>query len=361
MLALTDTKGLRESLLAWYAQHRRPLLWRQTSAPYRIWISEIMLQQTRVETVTGYYERFLHTLPNVQALAVADEQIVLKLWEGLGYYSRARNLHAAAKMICEQYGGVFPADVDQLLSLPGVGSYTAGAIGSIAFGLRVPAIDGNVVRVTARCFGLQENVSQPSAQRAVRALQMELLPDSKRVGDFNQALMDLGATICTPRSPRCKACPWQESCVAHQTGLEETLPIHEKKQPPRIVHVAVCLLTHQNRVYVEKRNASLLKGMSVFLLLEGEHPLTQEEIAAGLQERGFADAWLTDELGQAQHVFTHRVWKMALYHYAVSSDSSEVGRFVNVDELAKLPVPIAMQAAKAAALRLLQPSSASKA
>ena len=200
-------------LLEWYDQFRRDLPWRRSTNPYHIWLSEIMLQQTRVETVKGYYARFLTLFPTVQALAEAPEETVLKAWEGLGYYSRARNLQKAAQVIVEKHGGVFPSAYEDILALPGIGPYTAGAIGSIAFGLRVPAVDGNVYRVASRFFGVREDVGIPRVQKEIAALVKESIPHN-RPGDYNQALMELGATLCSPGTPSCDLCPWNALCDA---------------------------------------------------------------------------------------------------------------------------------------------------
>ena len=219
-------------LLQWYDRVKRDLPWRRSGDPYCIWLSEIMLQQTRVETVKGYYARFLERCPTVQALAQAPEETVLKLWEGLGYYSRARNLHKAAKAIVNEHGGVFPATYEEILKLPGIGPYTAGAIASIAFGQPVPAVDGNVIRVTSRLCGIRENVGVPSVRRKLEEEAAALVP-KKRPGDFNQAMMDLGATVCVPGTPSCERCPLRTLCDAYAAGDAEDLPVLPRKSPPK--------------------------------------------------------------------------------------------------------------------------------
>ena len=206
-----------EPLLAWYDAVRRDLPWRHTRDPYRIWLSEIMLQQTRTETVKAYYARFLTLFPTVADLARAPQEQVLKAWEGLGYYSRARNLQKAAQAVMESHGGAFPASYEGILSLPGVGPYTAGAVGSIAFGLRVPAVDGNVYRVASRFYGVREDVGRPDVQRRIRERVTADLP-AERPGDYNQALMELGATLCHPGEPDCASCPWHDLCDAAGEG-----------------------------------------------------------------------------------------------------------------------------------------------
>src|SRR6185369_3543428 len=202
-------------LLAWYGRHKRALPWRDVGDPYRTWISEIMLQQTQVDTVIPYYQRWLERFPTVQALAESPLNDVLALWEGLGYYSRARNLHRAAQQVAAERGGALPQTVDELLALPGIGRYTAGAIASIAFGVDAPVLDGNVKRVLARVFDIQTDVKSPAGARELWALAASLVP-SGRAGDYNQALMDLGATLCTPRAPACDICPVRELCAARR-------------------------------------------------------------------------------------------------------------------------------------------------
>lgn len=219
-------------LLAWYDQNARTLPWRGIHDPYRTWVSETMLQQTRVETVRGYYERFLARFPDVAALAAADEADVLKLWEGLGYYSRARNLHQAARQVVHDFGGEMPREVAQLRQLKGIGAYTAGAIASIAFDQRVPAVDGNVIRVASRVMGIRENVGIPSVRRELEEKVDSLVP-AARPGDFNQALMDLGAAVCVPGTPNCDVCPLRAHCDAYDAGDAEDLPVLPQKNPPK--------------------------------------------------------------------------------------------------------------------------------
>lgn len=344
-----------ESLLRWYDEVRRDLPWRKTKDPYRIWLSEIMLQQTRVETVKGYYARFLEWFPTVQALASAPEERVLKAWEGLGYYSRARNLHKAAQVIADTCGGVFPSDYASILALPGIGPYTAGAIGSIAFGLCVPAVDGNVYRVASRFFGVREDVGAPSVQRRIRALVEESMPPD-RPGDYNQALMELGATLCAPISPKCDLCPWNELCDACLEGDADLLPVHEKKKPPKQIDMAVCLLTHADRVLIQRRSERMLKGLTVFWLIEDE--TRPEAVTEMLAESGLQVRFLGDE-GEARHVFTHRVWNMKLLHFALEAEPSEewlrehCARLATRGEMETLPFPSAMNAAAAVAKRLV--------
>ena len=335
-------------LLDWYDRAKRDLPWRRTKNPYHIWLSEIMLQQTRVETVKSYYARFLDWFPTVADLANAPQEQVLKAWEGLGYYSRARNLQKAAQAIMNEHGGVFPSAYEQILSLPGIGPYTAGAIGSIAFGLCEPAVDGNVYRVASRFFGVREDVGIPRVQKEIHKLVKDSIP-ADRPGDYNQALMELGATHCCPGTPACDLCPWNELCDASLEGDADVLPIHEKKKPPKQVDVAVCLLTHQNRIYVTRREERMLNGLYVFHLIEEE---TQpERVRQLLSENGFSAQFKAD-LGEAKHVFTHRVWNMRILHFELDSIPQNA-QMVDLHEMNRLPFPTAIKAAVQEARKLL--------
>ncbi len=345
---------IADELLRWYRQVRRDLPWRRTKDPYSIWISEIMLQQTRVETVKEYYRRFLARFPTAEALAEAPEQDVLKLWEGLGYYSRARNLQKAAREIVTERGGAFPHAYGELLTLSGIGPYTAGAIASIAFGEAVPAIDGNVSRVGARYFGIREEIASPRVQRLLRERLTAVLP-ADAPGDFNQALMELGATVCLPAAPKCELCPLRASCDARAEGDAALLPIHERKAAPRPIDMAVCLLTYRGRVLALKRKERMLGGLYVFLLMEDI--ADENALREALYERDLpVDALRA--VGTAKHVFTHRVWNMTLWHGALTDEPDAAllraldARMVTAEELAALPLPTAMRAAKEKALAL---------
>jgi A/G-specific adenine glycosylase len=245
--------------LRWYDGQARDLPWRRTDDPYAIWISEIMLQQTQVATAQPYYERFMQRFPTVEKLARARLDTVLKLWEGLGYYSRARNLHAAAKVLVKRFGGRLPHERKELLTLPGVGTYTAGAIASIAFAQREPVVDGNVTRVLCRLFHIRENPKEAAVHRAIWSLAEHLLPAS-RPGDFNQALMELGSEVCLPRTPRCDACPVVRACLARRHGEETTVPVRPaRKRIPRHT-IAVGVIYRQGRILIDRRKAEGLLG-----------------------------------------------------------------------------------------------------
>lgn len=247
------------SLLRWFDENARDLPWRQTHDPYAIWISEIMLQQTQVATAGPYYERFMRRFPTVEKLARARLDTVLKLWEGLGYYSRARNMHEAAREIVTRFGGHLPAEKEALLSLPGVGAYTAGAIASIAFGRREPVVDGNVIRVLCRLFRIQADPKKAAVQKELWAIAQRLLPGS-RVGDFNQALMELGSEICVPRTPRCETCPLKRVCQARLHGDETTLPLRTAKKKVPQYTVVVGVIYKKGQILIDKRKPEGLLG-----------------------------------------------------------------------------------------------------
>jgi len=338
-------------LLNWYDENKRSLPWRDISDPYGIWISEIMLQQTRVETVLSYFPRFMTLFPTVQALAAAPEQDLLKAWEGLGYYSRARNLQKAARQIVESFGGQLPSTVPELLTLSGVGPYTAGAIASIAYSVKTPAVDGNVMRVISRLKGIREDITIPSVSRLIYEEASSMVSDS-RSGDFNQALMDLGATVCIPGSPVCEKCPLSDFCDAYQAGDADLLPIKIKASTPKQIAMGVGLVIVDNTVLVQQRQEKLLGGLWVFVLLEdGIAPRTMKK---HLHSLGL-NANYQGELGEAKHVFSHRIWNMRLMHFsAARAETVKDGRWITLDELHELPFPTAMKAAKMAAEKLLK-------
>ena len=340
-------------LLAWYDRHARTLPWRGIHDPYRTWVSETMLQQTRVETVLGYYDRFLQRFPTVADLAAAPEDDVLKMWEGLGYYSRARNLHKGAKQVVAEYGGVIPSSVEELRKISGIGPYTAGAIASIAFDQPVPAVDGNVIRVVSRLRGIRENVGVPSVRRVLEGEAAALVP-AVRPGDFNQAVMDLGATICTPGTPACEKCPLQAECDAYAAGDAEDLPVLPRKNPPKVFDYAVCLVFSGDRVLMRQRTEAMLRGLWVFPMIEGKTTLRQLPSAVRkltkLAVSGVASA------GEAKHVFTHQIWQMQLYTMSVPEDAQAPAgyRFVPVEEMGDLAIPTAVKAAVRAVLEYVK-------
>ena len=343
----TDFSG---ALLSWYDAGHRPLPWRETRDPYAIWISEIMLQQTRAETVVSYYERFLARFPNVRALAQAPEEDVLKAWEGLGYYSRARNLQSAARKIVAEYGGSLPGTCAELRKLPGIGPYTAGAVASICFGERVAAVDGNVERVVARVFGVREDVTQPAVKRAV-AQRAQCLVPPLCTGDFTNAMMELGATVCTPGAPRCLLCPVRALCDAFEKGDADQLPIKKKARPQRAMQMGVAVVCSGGRVLLQRRSERLLGGLWVFPLFEDA--VTDKALSERLEALGVPVIY-DAPLGTARHVFTHIIWEMTLHAFQAENVAAPEGcRWATADELRALPLPTAVKAARKEALRLL--------
>lgn len=306
-------------LLAWYDNGRRILPWREDPTPYHVWISEIMLQQTRVEAVKPYYDRFLQALPDIESLAAADDEKLLKLWEGLGYYNRARNLKKAAQILVSEYGGQMPDEYEKILSLPGIGSYTAGAIASIAFGKPRPAVDGNVLRILSRLRADDRDILQANVKKSVEEELLDVMPVD-RPGDFNQALMELGAMVCIPNgAPKCDVCPWRELCLARAEGRTAELPQKAKKKPRSVEEKTILVIQDGERIVLRKRpEKGLLAGMYEFPSLEGY--CGEERALAYLRELGFSPLRIR-KLPPAKHVFTHKEWHMK-------------GYLVRVDELA---------------------------
>lgn len=307
----------RARLLAWYDQSRRILPWREDPTPYHVWLSEIMLQQTRVEAVRGYYERFLAALPDIPSLAAAGEEALSKLWEGLGYYSRVRNLKKAAQVIVNDYGGKMPGTREELRKLPGIGPYTSAAIASIAFGEPVPAVDGNLQRIFARRKAYEEPIKTKQAgEQAERFFAARISKD--RPGDTNQALMDLGAMICLPNgAPHCEACPWEPFCLARHQGRETALPIMPAKIQKRREEKTVFLISCGDRILLHKREETgLLAGLWEFPNEAGH--LSTEEAREVLAREGLLPLSITP-LPPARHVFTHLVWEMTGYRVELES------------------------------------------
>lgn len=294
--------AIQQRLLRWYDDSARDLPWRRTRDPYAIWVSEVMLQQTRVETVIPYYERFLSRFPDPKTLAEADEDTVLSHWSGLGYYRRARLLHAGVQEVVASYGGEVPEDPDARRALPGVGRYTAGAIGSIAFGKCEPIVDGNVTRVLARLFAIGTPVGA-SATSARLWCEAERLVPAERPGDFNQALMELGATVCTPRQPRCTSCPLRDDCEAHRRGEVDAFPVPRARKTPKTLKLTAVVVTAgrgaERRVWLVKRDQALFGGLWGVPMGEGAP-------GAALRDAGLRGRLQRPGVGIFEHVLTHR-------------------------------------------------------
>ncbi len=308
--------ALPEKLLPWYRANARALPWRENTDPYRVWVSEIMLQQTRVEAVIGYYERFLRALPDVYALARAPQDELLKLWEGLGYYSRVRNLQKAAVEIVQTRGGRFPDTAQEIAKLPGIGAYTAGAIASICFERAAAAVDGNVVRIVARITGDGTPADSPRLKREIAARLQAVYPPQGR-GDFTQALMELGAIVCTPRAPQCGRCPMQTLCVARRSGRTAELPVMPTKKSKKAEPRTVFLLECGGRLALTRRpERGLLAGL--WALPECAGALTPGEALDTLRGWG-VQPLAVDAAAEKKHVFTHVVWQMRCYRAACAA------------------------------------------
>ena len=312
---IPDLSALPALLLPWFQVNQRELPWRNDREPYHIWLSEIMLQQTRVEAVRGYYQRFLQALPTVEMLAEADDGLLTKLWEGLGYYSRVRNLKKAARIIVHEYGGAFPRSYDRLLQLPGIGAYTAGAIASIAFGEKTPAVDGNVLRVYSRLADDHTPIDLPAFKKLVSDRLAAVYPEE--AGTFTQALMELGATICGPnRKPACGSCPCRQICLGYQRGTAGSLPVKNPKKQRKTQHKTVLILACEDALALEKRpDKGLLAGLWQFPNYPGH--LSLEEVLDILRQKGLS---VTEVVRQTEktHIFTHVQWEMRGYYLQVS-------------------------------------------
>ena len=332
---------MAEPLLRWYDENRRVLPWREIVSPYRTWVSEIMLQQTRVTAVLPYFRRFMDAFPTVEALAAAEEERLLKLWEGLGYYSRAHNLQKAARIVTERYGGVFPRSYDELLALPGIGDYTAGAILSIAYGEPVPAVDGNVLRILARVTADEGDIAEAAVKKRHRAWAAESMSRT-RPGAYNQALMDLGATVCLPNGePLCDRCPLRALCGAYAAGKTRTLPVRGKKKPRRVEELTVLLLMREGKIALRKRGGEgLLASLWEFPNLSGH--LNEAETAAALAAMGFTVRTWRKSLA-AKHSFTHVEWHMRGYVLEVAGSGTEELCWMDGETLAAHAVPSAFE------------------
>lgn len=341
-----ERKEFAEKVLTYYRSHRRVLPWREHPLPYYVWLSEIMLQQTRVETVIPYFERFVKKFPTIKDLAKGEEEDLMKLWEGLGYYSRARNLQKAAKEIVRNYDGSLPSSKKELMSLPGIGPYTAGAIASIAFGNRETAVDGNLIRVASRILSYGDSVTKVSGKKIIEHFWQEVLPQ-KNAGDFNQAIMDIGSTICLPNgTPRCELCPISSHCRAYQNGNPMDYPKREEKKPRRIEEKTVWILYRDEEIAFEKRERDgLLAEMWQFPMAEGH--LDEEEARAWLLERDFFAIRMVKG-PVAKHVFSHIEWKMVswkvfLDNISVNEHSTDDFSWFSKQEMDEITLPTAFR------------------
>ena len=312
-------RAMTGPLLAWYDENKRDLPWRGVPDPYKVWVSEIMLQQTRVAAVLPYYRAWMEELPTVEALASVSDEKLMKLWQGLGYYSRARNLQKAARMIAETFGGRFPETYTDLLKLPGVGAYTAGAVASIAFGQPVPAVDGNVLRAAARVADIREDIMDPRIRNSIQVLMESAVP-ADQPGEFNQALMDLGATVCLPNgAPECGRCPLAELCEANRLGIQTELPVRRKKAPRRVEELTVYLLLRDGKIALRQRGKrGLLAGLWEFP--HAPESLDEARAAGPVEGWGLTPLAWKKKL-TAKHIFTHVEWHMTGYLLTVRGEA----------------------------------------
>ncbi|UOF91061.1 A/G-specific adenine glycosylase [Fodinisporobacter ferrooxydans] len=336
-------------LVQWYEKNKRQLPWRRERDPYRIWVSEIMLQQTRVEAVIPYYERFMEQFPTLQELADAPEDRVLKAWEGLGYYSRARNLHQAVREVQTHYNGIVPDEPDAMGNLPGVGPYTLGAVLSIAYNKEIPAVDGNVMRVISRVFYLYDDIGKQKTRKTIEQMVQQMIPTGK-ASQFNQGLMELGALVCIPGNPRCLGCPVQTVCRAYAEGVQKELPVKEKKKPPREQQIVVPLIEQERKIWINRRsNEGLLAGLWQLPTYE----VTGEDEPTSLQTSFYEQYGFRLQIGErfftVQHVFSHIKWNMNVYKCFLSeseqsllaqvSDKDSGHCFVPIEELEQFTFP----------------------
>ena len=331
--------NIQHALLAWWDASSRQMPWRGVDDPYAVWVSEIMLQQTRVETVAPYYRRFMRLFPTVRRLAAAPLERVLKAWEGLGYYSRARNLHAAAKQVLADFGGRLPGDAEQLRSLPGIGPYTAGAIASIAFGLDEPVLDGNVSRVLCRLAAVEADPARPATRERLWELARRLVPPG-RAGLFNQAMMDLGATLCSPRKPQCGVCPLAGHCQARERGLQDRLPVRRVKPPIPHYDIAAGVVRHAGRILIARRRKDAMLGGLWELpggkVEPGETP--SQAAAREIREEVGVDAAVGEQIATVNHAYSH--FRITLHVFdcrLIAGRATAIGcaavRWVRPDEL----------------------------
>lgn len=322
-------QSLQNSLITWYNLTKRDFPWRQDENPYHIWMSEIMLQQTTTEAVIPYYIRFLKKFPTIESLAEASEEEVYKMWEGLGYYRRAKHLHMTAQTIVEKYNGIFPQNHKDVLALKGIGPYTAGAICSIAFHQSTPAIDGNVLRIMSRVYLIKENIAENKTQKQITSIVQELL-NGYDSSSFNQGLMDLGATICRPLNPKCEDCPISQYCQANHTNQQNVLPINIKNIKHKELNYITGIITYQDQFLMFQNPAGLLENLYGFVQYELESPYSFiEEFEKQYNQSLNIISYIKD----VKHVFTHRTWHMHIYHFTLNQPMEHMYTLKDIEKL----------------------------
>jgi A/G-specific adenine glycosylase len=340
-----DKSIFSQKLLNWYQHHKRDLPWRHTKNPYHIWLSEVILQQTRVNQGLPYYLRFVETFPTVQHLANAEEKEVLRLWQGLGYYSRARNMHLTARIVNQQHQGAFPDKYTELLQLKGIGTYTAAAIASFAFNEKAAVLDGNVYRVLSRVFGIDTDIASNEGKKTFSRLAAELLPDSQ-TDVYNQAIMEFGALQCTPSNPNCLFCPLNPGCVANLTGRQQALPVKSKKVKVKERFFHYFILRSADSLYMNERvGKDIWSGLYDFLLVEADKLKELEELAEdGVIRQLLKDTVVEQESVVYTHVLTHQRVRAKFWHLALPADSKptyvDEFSFYPIEEIKQLPKPI---------------------
>ena len=341
---MENIEAFRKAMTDWYKAYGRDLPWRRTKNPYNIWISEIMLQQTQVDTVKSYYERFIAAFPDTKTLVDAPDDAVFKLWEGLGYYRRAKHLKAAAAYIEEECGGIFPDAYETLLKLKGVGSYTASAIASIAYGIPKGVVDGNALRIISRLYNRQDNIALDKTKKEYQDI-MDRLIENTDASDFNQAMMDLGAMVCTPKKPDCKNCPAAPFCEARKADTAAILPVNIKKRSKAEFDYITAVLKYKNQYMLVKNKDGLLENLYGFIQYDVWSPAAFED---AFEEEYGAAVRLTDYVKEVKHVFTHKIWRMNVYLGILYENPGDEYLYTE-SELMALPISTAHKKAMRAA------------
>lgn len=340
-----DISRFQNDLINWYQSNKRDLPWRAEQNPYKIWVSEIMLQQTKVDTVIPYFQRFIEKFPTVHDLADAEEQAVLKSWEGLGYYSRARNLQNAIKEVVASYEGKVPNNPSDLGSLKGVGPYTKGAILSIAYDQPEPAVDGNVMRVLSRVLKVEEDIAKPRTKKLFENFVRELI-SHEDPSSFNQGMMELGAIVCTPKNPMCMLCPVQQHCQAFAEGIEKQLPVKSKgKKQKSLSYVVLLIKNEQGNYLIEKRpNNGMLANLWQFPMVS-LNEMGFNQIPDWFEKEYGIHVTLKQEAGKLKHVFSHLIWELEVHQARSTSTQSRLSnaQFVSIDEMKEFPFPVSHQ------------------
>lgn len=321
---------MQNKLVSWYEQNKRDFPWRKDNNPYHIWISEIMLQQTTTEAVIPYFNRFINTYSDIESLSKASLDDVYKLWEGLGYYRRAKHILETANIIVDQYNGMFPSEYKDILALKGIGEYTAGAISSIAFLKPIPAVDGNVLRIFSRYELIKDNIALPATQKYIRNRVKDYL-SNVNPSSFNQALMDLGAKICRPKNPKCNECPIKDNCQAYQNNLQNTLPINIKKIKHDHVHYITGIITYNDSVFIIKNKNGLLENLYGFVQYDIESPFT---FIDNFYNDYHHELTIINHIDTIKHVFTHKTWYMDVYHFIIDAPIDNMYSIEDIDKIA---------------------------